>query len=141
MGESGRRKHFINRLVHHFITNCRIETDEVFEDPLLRYKVSLPEPQRRFLDALKEAVALKVIRSPSVQQLEFKGQGMVVAVFEALMSDPEALLRVGVSKTYNGDADPMRVICDHVAGMTDTALMKIYERLFSPRMGSVFDML
>lgn len=33
----------------------------------------------------------------------------------------------------------MRAICDDVAGLTDTYLLRIYERLFSPRMGSVFD--
>nr|KZB03435.1 dGTPase [Rhizobium leguminosarum] len=140
MGEPGRRKRLVNRLVHHFITNCYIDTDTEFEDPLLRYKATLPTAQRRFLDALKTAVERKVIRSPSVQHLEFKGQGMVVAVFEALMSDPEALLPSSVFRAYSADANPMRVICDHVAGMTDMALMKTYERLFSPRMGSVFDM-
>ncbi|WP_313556432.1 anti-phage deoxyguanosine triphosphatase [Agrobacterium cavarae] len=140
MGEPGRRKRFVNRLVHHFITNCRIEADEAFEDPLLRYRVALPEGQRRFLDALKEAVARKVIRSPSVQHLEFKGQGMVVAVFEALSSDPEALLPAPVFNAYQMESNPDRAVCDHVAGMTDMALMKTYERLFSPRMGSVFDM-
>lgn len=71
-GEPGRRKRFINRLVHQFVTNCRIETDDAFAEPLLRYKVSLPEPQKRFLEAHKSAVARKVIRSPSVQHLEFK---------------------------------------------------------------------
>ena len=141
MGEPGRRKRFVNRLVHHFVTHCLIETDDAFEDPLLRYKVVLPKAQRRFLDALTKAVTLKVIRSPSVQHLEFKGQGMVVAVFEALVSDPEALLPPPVFKSYATDPNPMRAICDHVAGMTDMALMKTYERLFSPRMGSVFDMI
>lgn len=140
MGEPGRRKRFVNRLVHHFITHCVIETDDAFADWLLRYKVVLPEAQRRFLDALTKAVALKVIRNPSVQHLEFKGQGMVVAVFEALASDPEALLPAPVFKAYSADPNPVRVICDHVAGMTDMALMKTYERLFSPGMGSVFDM-
>ncbi|MFS2038266.1 anti-phage deoxyguanosine triphosphatase [Agrobacterium tumefaciens] len=141
MGEPGRRKRFVNRLVHHFVTNCLIKTDDAFEDPLLRYTVVLPQAQRRFLDALTKAVRLKVIRSPSVQHLEFKGQGMVVAVFEALVSDPEALLPPPVFKAYSTDPNPMRAICDHVAGMTDMALMKTYERLFSPRMGSVFDMI
>lgn len=141
MGEPGRRKRFVSRLVHHFITSCHIATDEEFADPLLRYRVVLPGPQRRFLDALKDAVARKVIRSPSVQHLEFKGQGMVVAVFEALMSDPEALLPPAVFAAFAIDPNPLRIICDHVASMTDMALMKTYERLFSPRMGSVFDML
>lgn len=31
------------------------------------------------------------------------------------------------------------VICDHIADMTDAFLLKTYERLFTPRMGSVFN--
>ena len=65
------------------------------------------------------------------------GQGMI---FEALMSDPKALLPASVLKARSAEANPMRVACDHVAGMSDMALMKAYERLTSPRMGSVFDM-
>jgi dGTPase len=139
VGEGARRKRFISRLVHHFITHCRIVEDEAFATPLLRYRLGLPEPQKRFLEALKSAVAKKVIRSATVQHLEFKGQNMVVAVFEAFASDPHALLPEVTLERYVKSGDPQRVICDHIAGMTDAFLLKTYERLFSPRMGSVFD--
>jgi dGTPase len=70
---------------------------------------------------------------------------MVVSVFEALASDPKRLLPEGTLKLYEekGDSDlnRMRVICDHVSGMTDGFLLKTYDRLFSPRMGSIFDKL
>jgi dGTPase len=33
------------------------------------------------------------------------------------------------------------VICYYVAGMTDAHLLRTYERLFAPRMDSVFDKL
>jgi len=138
-GEGGRRKRFVSRMVGHFVTNCRIETDEDFSEPLLRYRVTLPAPQARFLKALKDAVWRMVIRSASVQHLEFKGQNMVVSVFEALASDPASLLPVSTFERCQASDDPLRVICDHVAGMTDTFLLKTYDRLFSPRMGSVFD--
>jgi dGTPase len=46
-----------------------------------------------------------------------------------------------IYKKYRHSADPMRDICDYVAGMTDTYLLKTYERLFAPRVGSVFDKL
>jgi dGTPase len=35
----------------------------------------------------------------------------------------------------------MRVICDYIAGMTDEYATRIYERLFVPRQGSVFERL
>jgi dGTPase len=126
-------------MVAHLITSVQIRTEEAFEAPLLRYRVYLPERQLKFLKALKRAVMQKVIRSAEVQHLEFKGQNMVVAVFEALATDPDSLLPASTRTRYNAADDKLRVICDHIAGMTDSFLLRTYERLFSPRVGSVFD--
>jgi len=140
-GSSATRKHCINRLVHHFVSCLEIETRAEFQEPLLRYRVTMPEGHRRFLKALKRVVMNEVILSPSVQHLEFKGQAMVVSVFEALITEPQALLARDAYAKYSKSQNDPRVICDHVAGMTDAHLMKTYERLFSPREGSVFDKL
>lgn len=138
---SGTRKRFISRLVHHFITAAEYEEKEVFSEPLIRYHVVLKQPHRDFLKTLKDLVADEVILSPSVQHLEFKGQTMVVSVFEALQADPKRLLPRDAYAKFTAAHDDPRIICDHVAGMTDTYLLRTYERLFSPRMGSVFDKL
>ena len=82
----------------------------------------------------------KVICSPGVQHLEFKGQKLVVSVFEAMQSDPKSLLPADAFARLS-EAGGVRAICDYVAGMTDHFLLKTYDRLFSPRMGSVFDKL
>ncbi|RCW83394.1 anti-phage deoxyguanosine triphosphatase [Paracoccus lutimaris] len=138
-GPAHERKAMIGALVHHFIASVRVTTDDRFDTPLLRHRATLHEQPRAFLKALKRFIYDAVIRSPEVQQLEFKGQAMVIAVFEALQSDPARLLPLGWRARFaKADGDP-RVICDHVAGMTDTYLLKTYERLFAPRMGSVFD--
>ncbi len=139
-GPSHERKAMIGALVHHFIASIRLVTDEGFDTPLLRHRAILPEAPARFLAALKSFIFGNVIRSPEVQQLEFKGQAMVLAVFEALQSDPERLLPLSWRDRHAKTGDP-RTICDYVAGMTDTYLLKTYERLFAPRMGSVFDRL
>jgi dGTPase len=133
------RKRNVGRMVSHLITSVQIREVEGFETPLMRYRADLPAPQRAFLDALKKAVKTKVIKSASVQHLEFKGQNMVVAVFEALAADPKSLLPESTRVRYEAANDKMRVICDHIAGMTDGFLLRTYERLFSPRMGSIFD--
>ncbi|MFV0408172.1 MAG: anti-phage deoxyguanosine triphosphatase [Paracoccus sp. (in: a-proteobacteria)] len=140
-GNSGTRKHSISRLVFHFITAVEVAEDPAFSEPLLRYRVKLPSDRRAFLDALQKLVADEVIFSPNVQHLEFKGQTMVISVFEALQAEPQRLLpRDTLDRFTAADGDP-RIICDYVAGMTDTYLLRTYERLFSPRMGSVFDRL
>ncbi|MCC8981954.1 anti-phage deoxyguanosine triphosphatase [Bradyrhizobium acaciae] len=140
-GGSSSRKHFVSRLVHHFITAMEYVEHEQFAEPLIRYRANMKEHQRKFLDALKELITTHVIKSPGVQHLEFKGQGMVVAVFEALQSDPARLLPSDALARFEKSAGDLRTICDFVAGMTDSYLLKTYERLFAPRMGSVFDKL
>lgn len=139
--DGGTRKRFIGRLVHHFITAIEYVEFEQFETPLIRYRVALKSAQRKFLDALQNFVTNEVIKSPRVQHLEFKGQTMVVAVFEALQSDPQRLLPQDTFSEFKNSDDDLRVISDFVSGMTDTYLLKTYERLFAPRMGSVFDKL
>jgi dGTPase len=140
-GSSNDRKHFISRLVHHFITNVHIETINELENPTIKYRAAMKRPQSLLLGALKALVIEKVIRSPNVQHFEFKGQKMVVSVFEALMSDSKSLLPEDAYGLFEKAGRDVRVICDYVAGMTDGFLLKTYDRLFSPRMGSVFDKL
>jgi dGTPase len=140
-GDSGIRKRFIGRLVHHFITAVEYLDDPEFAEPLVRFRARLRAPQRYFLDALQKFVSKEVIKSPAVQHLEFKGQGMVVAVYEAMQCDPERLLPRDAFIRFEAGGRNSRVICDFVAGMTDTYLLRTFERLFSPRMGSVFDKL
>lgn len=140
-GDGKTRKRYISRLVHHFLMAAQFAQLSVFDEPLLRYRVVLDEGARACLDALKAFIMDEVIRSASVQQLEFKGQGMVVSVFEAFVSAPERLLPAEAHATFDASGGDLRVICDFVAGMTDTHLLKTYERLFAPRMGSIFDRL
>jgi dGTPase len=140
-GNSSSRKHFVSRLVHHFITAMEYTEDEQFVEPLIRYRAKMKAYPCKFLDALKSLITKYVIKSPGVQHLEFKGQGMVVAVFEALESDPRRLLPNDALIRYEQSSGDLRIICDFVAGMTDSYLLKTYERLFAPRMGSVFDKL
>lgn len=138
--DSGRRKQQIGRLVNYFITHYEIETKDNFEHDLLKYKIQLNKGAQPLLNSLQKLVEDFVIFTPNVQHLEFKGQKMVVAVFEALLSEPDKFLPKDHYEKYQQNQDK-RVICDYIAGMTDTFLLKTYDRLFSPRMGSVFDKL
>ncbi|MGW8278813.1 anti-phage deoxyguanosine triphosphatase [Sphingomonas aurantiaca] len=140
-GEPGRRKRAIGRLVHHFLRAVGIGIDGAFEDPLLAYQAVLAEEERSLLDDLQRLVVTEVIDNPSVQHLEFKGQTMVVAVFEAMAGEPERLLPRATFADFDAAGGDVRIVCDYIAAMTDRALLKTYDRCFSPRMGSVFDRL
>ena len=135
------RKRYVSRLVHHFIVEVKIETQDIFSEALLKYRVRLGANSRNFLSALTGLIKDKVIKSPRVQHLEFKGQQMVVSVFEALQSNPKSLVPADAFPIIDSEDLDDRYICDYVAAMTDGSLLKTYERLFSPRMGSVFDRL
>lgn len=140
-GDGDRRKHQINRLLNYIIPSVQFEEVEGFYEPRLRYRATLPDPVRIFVNAIKDFVYATVIRSPSVQHLELKGQMMVIAVFEVMKSEPKSFLPIDIQTRLDGGDSAIRVICDYVSGMTDTHLLRTYERLFAPRIGSVFDKL
>lgn len=139
-GDGNERKHQINRLLNFVIPQVIIHELEEFEEPRIRYRATLPAGVMRFVKAIKEFVKREVIFSPSVQHLEFKGQMMVIAVFEVMKSDPKSFLPADTYSRFDKDGS-LRPICDYVAGMTDNYLLKTYDRLFSPHLGSVFDRL
>ncbi|UVK49032.1 dGTPase (plasmid) [Mesorhizobium sp. AR07] len=140
-GDGNERKHQINRVLNMVIPSVDIREKAEFAEPRIKYQAVLPAPVMAFVVAIKDLVREEVIYSPSVQHLEFKGQMMVIAVFEVMRSDPKKFLPADVFERYKEASDPLRHICDYVAGMTDGYLLRTYDRLFSPRMGSVFDRL
>lgn len=103
------------------------------------YRAAVPDDVVTMLEALKRLIVETLILNPTVQQLEFKGQQMVVAVFETFLSEPNTFLPLDARATLTESTDVARAICDHVSGMSDGFLLRTYDRLFSPRMGSVFD--
>jgi dGTPase len=140
-GDGNDRKHQINRILNFVIPSIQIREEVEFEEPRLRYRAEVPTPVADFLSAVTKLVYEEVICSPSVQHLEFKGQMMVIAVFEVMKSEPMRFLPCDIYVKFGASAEPMRIICDYVSGMTDAHLLRTYGRLFAPRMGSVFDKL
>ena len=135
------RKVQIGSLVNYYIRKVTLVRNDDFSDTLLKWNVTLPDKNRSSLRLLMGLVRDKMIKNANVQQLEFKGQHMVRAVFEALQSDPCRILPEDIKERYNSSSNKKRIICDYISGMTDIYLMKTYERLFSPRMGSIFEKL
>lgn len=141
---SSSRKRAIGALVNAFIVSVRLYEDANFEHPFLRYQVALEKPAATLLSALKDLVVKKVIKTPQVQTLEYRGQQIILQLYEALASDPKRLMKPNFGDLYaslNSDADKNRVICDYIAGMTDEYATRMYERLFVPRHGQFSDRL
>ena len=138
------RKESIGRLIHLCIIHCRIRYNEIFEHPLLSLNAYLEKPFAQLQKQLEKVIVTLVIKSPNVQHLEFKGQRIVIELFKALEMDPERFLPESTFKTYiqaKNEKAQKRVICDYIAGMTDEYAAKLYERIFCPHRGSVFERL
>ena len=132
----------IGSIVHYAITNTYVRVREGFEDEHFRHQVAMRPAAAALVKALKRLVMDRVILSPEVQQLRFKGQNMIVGIMSYYLHSPRTLLPTHVWTRYEAAEDMAarkRVVCDHVAGMTDDGLVKAYRRMFDPSAGSVFD--
>ena len=115
-----------------------------FSDEILRYSIRIKEPYKKLHSFLLKVVRKHVIQHANVQFNELKGQKIICEIFEVLHSDPERFLHGSTKKTYlkqESDNERARVISDYISGMTDEYATKLYEKMFCPRKGSVFDRL
>ena len=84
--------------------------------------------------------------------MEFKGQKLIIELFQVLSEDPDRFLPKSTKKMWldaeiedisDEDLESVRsrIICDFIAGMTDDYATKFYEKFFTPNKGSIFDRL
>lgn len=118
---------------------------------MLSLEVKLAPQIEKLRQHIFDLVCEQVIFDENVQQLEFKGQKLVIELFQTLAKDPNRFLpkptRERLKKAGEGlegehkKSAQLRVICDFVSGMTDDYATKFYEKLFTPSKGSIFDRL
>jgi dGTPase len=136
-----KQKEAIGGLVNYLIT--AVELDDInatkvcnFQEPLLRYNAVHPLIAAQVLQIFKDFVYKFVIKQTSIQQLEYRGQQVVMELFQALSSDPERLLPKNTAMRWlqatENKLNQHRVIADYVAGMTDEYATKLYQTLFLP---------
>ncbi len=139
------QKDAIGGLVNYLIT--AIELHDLnkkqgchFSEPLLQFNAKLPQGAAEVLQIFKNFVYKFVIKQTSIQRIEYRGQQIVMELFEALASDPLRLLPSNSAKRWqyakdNGQNEH-RVIADYVAGMTDDYATRLYKTLFLPASGN-----
>jgi dGTPase len=143
------QKDAIGGLVNYLITAIKLsdlnEQDEVdFNEPLLRYNATLSVQTAQALKIFKDFVYQFVIKLTSLQRLEYRGQQIVMELFEALSSDPIRLLPSNSAKRWqqameNGE-NSERVIADYIAGMTDDYATRLYQSLFNAHAASDYQL-
>jgi len=136
------QKDAIGGLVNYLITAIELTNlnntlvGECFDEDLLKYNATLPHATKQMLQVFKDFVYNFVIKQTNIQRLEYRGQQIVMALFETLASDPLRLLPSNSAKRWQqaieqGD-NANRVIADYIAGMTDEYAKKLYLALFVP---------
>ena len=131
-------------MVNAFISSVTVLENTVFQNPLLRYNVGLEPEAAHFLDALIAFVFKNVISSHAVDTITYRGQYMMLMLFDALAADPKRLLPASFTrhlKPNDNEKTVRRMVCDYMAGMTDGYATRLYERLFVPRHGTIFERL
>ena len=134
------QKDAIGGLVNYLITAIELtdlntQANVNFDEPLLRFNATLPETAAQALKIFKAFVFNYVIKLTSIQRIEYRGQQIVMELFEALSSDPMRLLPSNSAQRWkkasqNGQ-NHQRVIADYIAGMTDDYATRLYQTLFS----------
>ncbi|ADZ92301.1 anti-phage deoxyguanosine triphosphatase [Marinomonas mediterranea] len=142
-GKSHLRKEAIGNLVSWFITSCEITENTHFEHPLLRYNAALPKAEKEALATLKNFEMQHIIKRPEVQMLVYKGQQMLLEIFETLNADPNRLLPREIAAEWRAAEEAghnsQRIICDYMSSMTDDYASRMYNTFFVPSVGSVFE--
>ena len=135
------QKEAIGGLVNYLITAITLEDINPtpwgnFSEPLLRYNAKLPPITQQVLQIFKDFVYNYVIKQTKIQRLEYRGQQIVMELFEALSSDPVRLLPTTTAKRWKiateQNLNSHRVIADYVSGMTDEYATRLYQALFIP---------
>jgi len=149
-GIAGHRRHEVyekkragSELISRLISAVRLVENERFSHPRLRWNVTLAPDDVRALHALKRSVFDIVINGPAVQSLEYRGGLIIRDLFDALYGSPEVLSgkHGHLLREAEDEHTRIRVLADYISGMTDTYAERMYNRLFQPGNGSVFDRL
>ncbi|SDY02191.1 anti-phage deoxyguanosine triphosphatase [Thermoactinomyces sp. DSM 45892] len=132
-------KYQLNRVFGAIISTFihSLEVHQLFfadQTPSMRisHTVLMPSDLQAILERFSQVVMERVIHSQKVQMVAFKGQRMIHQLFEAMMnnhlllSENDRILYQQVSS----DSDRARVVCDYIAGMTDSFATKMHARLF-----------
>ena len=144
ISKSHKRKRALGAIIHALVKSAIVNKRNKFKTGLFDYYAKLTNEADEFLLSLKSVTFKKMIELHTVKTFEYRGQRILLSIFSAFNTNPDKLLKPAYAKMYfesKTDNDKKRVICDYISGMTDDYAIRMYERLFVPGQGNVFDKL
>lgn len=134
-GQHHQRKDAIGGIVNALLTSIRIRPVEAdFQCKLLAFNAYMEHGMALGLEILKQFVFQHVIQIQQVQIIEYRGQQIIMDLFEAFSSNPDRLLPVPTQQLWFNAADDhtaMRVIADYLSSLTDGHAQRLHQQLFS----------
>ncbi|MEZ9525758.1 anti-phage deoxyguanosine triphosphatase [Enterovibrio norvegicus] len=134
------RKDAIGALVNTLLTSIAIEPSlqdgvNSFDDPILQWNARLTDVMHGVLAVLKAFVSEYVVQKPELQIIEYKGQQLVMGLFDAFDADPKRLLPVPTRERWLKDVadgkSGRRVIADYISAMTDGYAQRLHATMFT----------
>ncbi|WDQ33628.1 anti-phage deoxyguanosine triphosphatase [Paenibacillus marchantiae] len=125
-------------LISIFIMNVKVSELDEIKHARLRYYAFHDDEIKNLIKAFKKLVYNNVIRLPRVQTIEWKGGHIIREMFTAFF-DETKLLPIEDQELIQSGQNKARVVCDYIAGMTDSYALKMFSRLFEARESRLFD--
>ncbi|MGG4196440.1 anti-phage deoxyguanosine triphosphatase [Paenibacillus jamilae] len=125
-------------LISIFISNVDVGQHDFLNNPRFRYYAFLSKQFKELIKSFNNLVHTNVISLQRVQTIEWKGGHIIREMFGAFYNDIN-LLPTEDRALIQGGCDKARVVCDYLAGMTDSYASKMYARLFEARESRLFD--
>lgn len=133
-----KRKLAISNLVHRFIDDIELTTNDSFQHILLKTQAIAKPEIKQEIQRLKDITYESVINKYEIQTLEYRGKMIVNNLYKAIFSDYEILLPRKYKEKQLENLTIERLICDYISGMTDQYAAKLHDRLFTTNVSSIF---
>ena len=151
---TGQLEKIIAGKIGHFIQACSLSEWKNFmsgRTNRYRFRLEIDREILREAELYKNISIDLVFRSPQLHQLEHKGGYILKKIFTAFEENYLGkenskinLLPRDTEQSVRSTASPrhrMRLLCDHIAGMTDGFAVRTYKRLFDAEFGSLADLI
>lgn len=135
-----------------FIRSCKLKKRKTFMDKhtnRYKYELEIPEAILERAKLYKKISVDLVFRSSALHQIEFKGNSMIENIFN--LFEKNYVTKLGDTKLLPDFNDKIirkeknkkmraRMICDYIAGSTDSYATRMYRRLFDIEYSALTDL-
>lgn len=134
------RTKLTSKLVNSCIQNIKLELNQ--DIPMLS-RVYLNSQVRKQVEVLKKYILFKIIKSPKLNVLRYRGREIISEIFDILISSTpdESLLPDDIDVIFYNTDNPQgkaRIISDYISSMTDRYIIEFYNQSKSDSSAMIF---